>query len=157
MKIKQTLFAASFALIATLCFYPSSGHAALTVCGNDANEYQAAQNVNNSGGSAASVSSFESNSCQISDLVRGTDRITNYLITAAGLYFVFRLVWIGFMMVINAGNPDVIKEKKKDLANAFIGFIIILLAFLLINTLYSAFEVKIGGQSGFQYNFFGTS
>ena len=124
----------------------------LVICGGDQSEYNAATQVNNSGGSAASLSSFNSSSCQVWQLVPEITHIINWMIAAAGLYFVFRLVLVGFSMVVYSGNAAKIKELKGDLASAFIGFIIVMLGFIVVNTVYSILQIQINGANTFQFN-----
>jgi hypothetical protein len=124
----------------------------LVICGGDQSEYNAAVQVNNSGGSTSSLSTFNSSSCQVWQLVPEITHIINWMISAVGLYFVFRLVVVGFSMVVYSGNAAKIKELKGDLASAFIGFIIVMLGFIVVNTVYSILQIQINGASGFQFN-----
>jgi hypothetical protein len=124
----------------------------LVICGGDQSEYNAAVQVNNSGGSASSLNTFNSSSCQVWQLVPEITHIINWMISAVGLYFVFRLVVVGFSMVVYSGNAAKIKELKGDLASAFIGFIIVMLGFIVVNTVYSILQIQINGASGFQFN-----
>jgi hypothetical protein len=134
-------------------FVPNISRAnGLVICGGDQTEYNAAQQVNSSYGSAASLTSFNSTSCQVWQLVPEITHIINWLIAAAGLYFVFRIVVIGFSMVVMSGNAGEIKKLKGDLASAFIGFIIVMLGFIVVNTIYSILQIQINGASGFQFN-----
>jgi hypothetical protein len=61
-------------------------------------------------------------------------------------------VVIGFSMVVMSGNAGEIKKLKGDLASAFIGFIIVMLGFIVVNTIYSILQIQINGASGFQFN-----
>jgi hypothetical protein len=121
----------------------------LVICGGDQSEYNAAKQVNSS---AASLTNFNSSSCQVWQLVPEITHIINWLIAVAGLYFVLRIVIIGFSMVVMSGNAGEIKKLKGDLASAFIGFIIVMLGFIIVNTVYSIFQIQINGASGFQFN-----
>jgi hypothetical protein len=121
----------------------------LVICGGDQSEYNAALQVNTS---AASLTNFNSTSCQVWQLVPEITHVINWLIAAAGLYFVFRIVVIGFSMVVMSGNAGEIKKLKGDLASAFIGFIIVMLGFIVVNTIYSILQIQINGASGFQFN-----
>jgi hypothetical protein len=147
------------AVLLLFAFLPNISMAnGLVICGGDQSEYNAAVQVNNSGGSAASLQTFNGSgntpgqSCQVWQLVPEITHIINWMIAAAGLYFVFRLVLVGFSMVVYSGNAAKIKELKGDLASAFIGFIIVMLGFIVVNTIYSILQIQINGASGFQFN-----
>jgi hypothetical protein len=75
-----------------------------------------------------------SDSCTVEDIFRLIARVTNWLITFAGIFAVVRIVIAGFGMVTSVGSPEGISKNKKALTNAIIGLGIVLIAFILINT-----------------------
>ena len=148
--IANTFLLVSFLVLSTM---PVITYAAgLIVCGSDTAEYTASKQVNNSGGTSASLSNFNNVSCQISNLLPEINHLINYLISAAGLFFIFRIVWISARMIFFAYDANAHKEAVKDLENAVIGFAIVMIAFILINTIYAAFQIKINGATGFQFS-----
>jgi len=52
----------------------------------------------------------------------------------AGVYAVFQIIRAGLFMVISQGNEESIKKYRGLLANAIIGFVIVMLAFVMVNT-----------------------
>jgi len=136
-----------------LSFIPIVSNASgLVICGSDTAEYTASKSVNNSGGTSASLSNFNSVSCQISNLLPEINHLINWFISAVGLFFVFRIIWISSKMVFFAYDQSVHTAAIKDLESAVIGFAIVMIAFILINTIYAAFQIKINGATGFQFS-----
>jgi xanthine/uracil permease len=52
----------------------------------------------------------------------------------AGIYTVFQIVNAGFWMITTMGNEESITKWKKALSNSVVGFVVVMLAFLLMNT-----------------------
>jgi hypothetical protein len=155
-KLKKIVVIANTFLIVSfliLSFIPIITYASgLVVCGSDTAEYTASKSVNSTGGTSASLSSFNNVSCQISNLLPEINHLINYLISAVGLFFVFRIVWISTKMVFFAYDQSVHTAAVKDLESAIIGFVIVMIAFILINTIYAVFQIKINGATGFQFS-----
>lgn len=149
---------AAFVVIFALGVFPARSYAAgLVICGSDQNESTLAQNVNKSGGSTASLSAFNAvsngnSSCQFSQLIPEITHLINWLIAGAGLYAVVWIVLIGFRMTLQSSDEHAMKGLKEQLNSVIVGLIVILLAFILVNTLYAAFQIKINGASGFNFN-----
>ena len=57
--------------------------------------------------------------------------ILPYIFVIAGLILFFLLISSGFELLTSAGNPDTQKKSWAKLTNAFVGFIIIFLAYWL--------------------------
>lgn len=113
---------------------PAFAHAAdgLRACGGSEVVSQGAQG-----------SSF----CQLKDVFVLIAKVTNYLIGAAGLFAIVWVVVAGFRLVAAAGNEAMIKQGKKGLTNAVIGFILVMISYLVVNTLFTA----IGSRYGITY------
>ncbi len=60
--------------------------------------------------------------------------VTNWLIMVAGIYAVFQIVSAGFWLVITMGNEESITKYRKMLTEAVVGFVFVMMAFILINT-----------------------
>jgi hypothetical protein len=82
------------------------------------------------------------NECQLQDLVITLIKIINTLMGLSWLVAVFFVFWGGWGMVNSAGNPEKLKEGKSTFTNAIIGFFLIMVSFLLVNFVVSAFTGK---------------
>ncbi len=74
------------------------------------------------------------NPCTIVDFFAQVAYLTNWLIAIAVLFFVQRIVNHGFWLVITLGNEEVITKHRAGLMNAVLGFILVLMAFMMVNT-----------------------
>jgi len=72
--------------------------------------------------------------CNVCDMFSIVAIVTNWLIAAAGVYAVFQIVNAGFWLVISMGNEENIKKWRGALSNAVIGFVLVMIAYILINT-----------------------
>lgn len=130
MKIKNLIYSC---LVISVLLLPISANAAgLVNCGN---------------GSYDKAGNKISDACTVGDLFVGVIIITNFLIAFAGLVAVFFIILSGFRMVTAAGNPGEFGKARKGLAGAVIGFVLTLIAFLLINTLING-PLNIGIENG---------
>lgn len=80
--------------------------------------------------------------CTISDIFVLIARVTNYLIMMAGIYAVFKIVGGGFWLIVSSGNEEQITQKKKWVADGVIGFVLVLMAFMFVNTVVNALLVN---------------
>jgi prepilin signal peptidase PulO-like enzyme (type II secretory pathway) len=55
-----------------------------------------------------------------------------YLFTLAGLLLLLYLIYTGFGLMTSAGDPKKIQEAKSKLTNALLGFVIIFVAYWLV-------------------------
>jgi hypothetical protein len=74
------------------------------------------------------------NPCTVEDVFVIIARVTNWLIFVAGIYAVYEIVNNGFWMVASMGNEEAITKRKSGLANAVMGFVLVMAAYILINT-----------------------
>jgi hypothetical protein len=74
------------------------------------------------------------NPCTVRDAFYLIARVTNWLISLAGLYAVFQIVSAGFWMVTTMGNEESITKWRKGLSNAVIGFVLVMMAYVFVNT-----------------------
>src|SRR5436305_260538 len=72
--------------------------------------------------------------CNVQDVFALFARVTNFLIAFAGVYAVYQIVNAGFWLIVSAGNEEAVSTQKKALTNAVIGFVLVMVAYLLINT-----------------------
>ena len=120
----------------------------LVPCGN--NDTANITNTVNSSYTPASQDAVQANTCHISDIFKLIARVTNYLIAFAGVYAIFFIVISAVKLVTAAGNEEQISSGKKGLQNALIGLLVVLVAFAIVNSIFSIF----GAQLGLQNNFF---
>ena len=93
-------------------------HAAIVNCGN------------NDGGTPAE-------GCTFKDLFTTAANLVNYLLSGAAVVAVGGVVYGGYLMVTSAGSSSKIETGKKSVTNSMIGLAIILLAFLMVKSLFS--------------------
>ncbi len=61
-------------------------------------------------------------------------KVTNWLIAAAGVFAVYELIGAGFWMIISLGNEEAITTRKNQAEQAVIGFVLVMMAFMFVNT-----------------------
>lgn len=66
-----------------------------------------------------------------------------YIFALAGLALLFILIWGGFELMTSAGDPKKMEAAKGKLTNAVIGFIIIFVAYWLVQILEVIFGLTI--------------
>jgi len=81
-------------------------------------------------------------SCELVDTV---NNVIQFLIKMTAILAVFVFIYAGFIMVSSRGDSAQIEGAKKLFSNVLIGFVIMLAAFLIINTVLS---ILVGGTSG---------
>lgn len=72
--------------------------------------------------------------CTFKDIFYMVARVTNYLIAIAGLYAVFKIIQTGFNFITTMGNEEAIAKNKKALSSAVVGMMLVMMAFLFVNT-----------------------
>ncbi len=122
MKInwkKIGLWGSALVPVAVMLFVLASpASAAIVNCGN------------NDGGTAAE-------GCTFKDLFTSAANLVNYLLSGAAVVAVGGVVYGGYLMVTSAGNQSKTETGKKAVTNSLIGLAIILLAFLMVKSLFS--------------------
>jgi hypothetical protein len=73
--------------------------------------------------------------CDTSFVAIFANGLINFLITMLGVIAVIVLVISGFQMVVSAGDPGAWKTAKERFTNIVIGIIIILAAWLVVDTI----------------------
>ena len=82
--------------------------------------------------------------CDLCDLVGLGNDILSWLIGVLMVVFAIMVVVAGFGLASSGGNPEAKRSAKSKLMNAFIGLIIVLAAWLLVDTMMKA--LLEGGQ-----------
>ena len=72
--------------------------------------------------------------CTVEDAFVLIARTTNWLIAMAGIYAVYKIIDHGFWLVTSMGNEESITAHKGGLTDAVVGFVLVLIAFMIINT-----------------------
>lgn len=80
----------------------------------------------------------EGNECSFCDLVSMLQVIISWIIGIIFVIFAVLLVVAGFQLVFSRGNQSAQKDAKDKLINALIGIIIVLAAWLIVDTLMRA-------------------
>lgn len=96
------------------------------------------------------VPNCSGNSCGTCDLVAMANSIVSWLITMLAVVFAALMVVAGFGLVTSGGNQSALDAAKSKFTNGIVGFIIVLAAFLIVDTFMSALLRSSGGStSGF--------
>lgn len=72
--------------------------------------------------------------CDACDLIKMTNRIVNFLITLLTIAATVMVVVAGFRLVTSGGDTGAMQSAKKMFTNVLIGFVIVLSAWLLVDT-----------------------
>lgn len=86
--------------------------------------------------------------CTFLDIFVIVARTTNWLISIAGMYAVFKIVQAGFWLTVSQGDEEAISTNKKSITNSIIGLVLTFMAFMLINTVVNF--ILAGGKPGYQ-------
>lgn len=95
--------------------------------------------------------------CQLCNLVNVGNEIIKWLIGVLFVVFAVIMVVAGFKLVMSGGNPAAKQAAKNHFINAIVGFIIVLAAWIIIDTLMRALldggagETDRGSVTGFLY------
>ena len=114
MKQKLTILLLAFSLIAVPFFASARG---LVPCGGytDSGERERPWNVE--------------------DIFVLIARTTNWLIAVAGVYAVYKLIFSGWNLIVSMGNEESITKNKGAISNAIVGLVLVLMAYMFINTI----------------------
>jgi len=77
----------------------------------------------------------EGPTCSACHFVELANRLIKWLIGIVVMLFAVLAVWAGFSLVTSGGNPSALQDAKSRFTNAFIGFLIVLSAWLIVDTL----------------------
>ncbi len=72
--------------------------------------------------------------CTVTDAFILIARVTNWLISVAGIYATFKIIQAGFGFTYTMGNEEAIAGLKKQVTNAVVGLALVFMAFMLVNT-----------------------
>lgn len=74
------------------------------------------------------------NDCTIGTLIATVRLIVNFLLSWAWLVSIVFIVWAGISMMLAGGNEERLTSAKTTLRNAILGFVVILLSFIILNS-----------------------
>jgi hypothetical protein len=74
------------------------------------------------------------NPCKVQDLFILVARCTNWLVATAGVYAFYKIVEHGFFLIVSLGREESITQHKSGITNAIVGFVMVLFAFMFVNT-----------------------
>ncbi|MFT5832363.1 MAG: hypothetical protein ACI9SY_000750 [Candidatus Paceibacteria bacterium] len=86
--------------------------------------------------------------CSACDIAVIANTFISWLIGAVMVLFAVLMVIAGFGLVTSGGNPDALNTAKSKFTNAIIGLIIVLSAWLIVDTLMKALVGESGQVSG---------
>lgn len=92
----------------------------------------------------------DSKMCDFNSFIGTLNFIIEWLIKIAVVIFTLTLVWGGYLYVTSGANPGNKDKAKKVLWNTFLGFIIMISAWLIVHTLLKML-VGADGQAVFKY------
>jgi hypothetical protein len=80
--------------------------------------------------------------CTVLDIFTLVAQVTNWLIAVAGIYAVYKIIEAGFWLTVSLGNEESITRRKTEIQNAIIGFVLVMFAYMFINTAVNAILVN---------------
>ena len=60
--------------------------------------------------------------------------LTNWLISVAGLYAVYKIANAGFWLVLSGDSDESVTKWRKGITGAVVGMVMVFMAFLIVNT-----------------------
>ena len=88
------------------------------------------------------------NPCTVIDAFILIARATNFLIAASSLVLVYFIVNHSFFLVVTLGNEESITTHRTALVNAVIGFVLVMMAFIFVNTAVNYILLNGVGEQG---------
>lgn len=72
--------------------------------------------------------------CTVLDMFVLVAKITNFLIACSGIYAVYVIINNSFWLILSVGNEENITKHKGGITNAIVGFVLVLMSYMLVNT-----------------------
>ncbi len=72
--------------------------------------------------------------CTVTDVFVLVARVTNKLIALAGIYAVYVIIGAGWWMVNTMGDEERLTKYRKQMTQAIVGFVLVLMAYMIMNT-----------------------
>ncbi len=77
----------------------------------------------------------------VGDLV---NTLMNFLVPLAGIIFLLVLIWGGYDFMMSGGNPEKLKSAQAKITTGVIGFILLVLAYLIVRIISFIFGLETG-------------
>jgi hypothetical protein len=150
--VKQKLFTFIFAIILALSILPQLVYAVDSNSNANTNADSGSKSALSGGivncGNKGNVEDKNvSDACTVEDIFKFMGRLAAILIALAGVVAVFFIVKSGLQMVLAAGDVGAITKARKGLTNAVIGFVLVMIAFLTVNTILKG-SLSLGLKNG---------
>lgn len=71
--------------------------------------------------------------CNVQFIFYMVARVTNWLISVAGIYAVYKIVQAGWGFTIALGNEEKLTQLKGQITDAVVGFVLVLMAYMMVN------------------------
>lgn len=98
----------------------------------------------------------QGNWCELKDLFGLLVSIYNFLLGTAGIVAFGLLIWGGVQMILSSVDEEKLKNGKTTVTQALIGLVIILLAYVIVNTVLLVLGISGGATEYFSgAKFFG--
>mgnify|MGYP000231293099 CR=1 FL=1 len=78
----------------------------------------------------------------VGDLV---NKVINFLIPLAGIILLLIFIWGGYDFMMSQGQPDKVKSAQAKITTGVIGFVLLILAFIITKILAFIFGLNTGG------------
>ncbi len=88
--------------------------------------------------------------CGIQHIFRGVAAILEFFIAFAAIAAVAGIVWGGIQMVISQGNANALSAAKKKVIYSITGFVIVMISYTAVNTLFTGGSIWNGFVNGGQ-------
>ena len=85
--------------------------------------------------------------CTVRDVFVLIAKVTNFLIAMAGVFAVYEIINAGFWLVISMGNEEAITKHKSAISTAIVGLILVMMAFIFINTVVNFILIRSLGNA----------
>jgi type III secretory pathway component EscU len=77
------------------------------------------------------------------DLASVINKLLTYILPLAGIILFFMIIAGGFQLLTSAGNPDSISKGQKKITIAIVGFLVIFIAYWLMQILEVVFGITV--------------
>ncbi len=77
----------------------------------------------------------------VGDLV---NTLMNFLVPLAGVILLLVLIWGGYDLMMSGGNPEKVKSAQAKITTGVIGFVLLVLAYLIVRIISYIFGLQTG-------------
>lgn len=77
----------------------------------------------------------------VGDLI---NTLMKFLIPLAGIILLLVLIWGGYDFMMSGGNPEKVKSAKAKITTGIIGFVLLVLAYLIVRIISFIFGLQTG-------------